>query len=118
MAGTRELLAPHLLVEADVNQGLPGIADIAGGAPGVASHFGAPRADVVLAVLTKAEDDLPSGFEERLAHFGVGRLLGHGRAIVHGPAAAPVVLQVIDAPRGVLLGILRVMVDADRKSGA
>src|SRR5450432_1666161 len=100
------LLAAGLELEADVVHGLPTVVDVAGGAPQIAADFVAPLANIQVAVLAKAVDNGAAGVRQRIPHLGVGG--GHGglAVVVNLRGAAPVVLQIVDAPGGVSLGIL------------
>ena len=93
----------------------------------VGADRGAPLPDRVPAVLAERVDDGTAGGLEGLAHFVVGgdhqahlrgfvvgRLGGHHR----GAEAAEVVLQVVDAPGGVELGVLHLVVERGGEAGA
>src|SRR5205823_6323224 len=94
-------------VEADLHRLRPVVADVAGGAPGVAADVGvvAPLPDVVAAVLADAEHDVARGLVEDGAHQPVRLLLpldARGRRAV----AAPVVLEVVHPPLAPLRHVL------------
>ena len=104
-----------LLLAEDGVDAVPVGIDVAGGAPQVAAQRGRPLPDRIPAVLAEREDDRPAGGLQRLAHLVVGgdheahlRGLVVGRLLLHDrfDEAAQVVLQVVDAPRGVHLCVL------------
>ena len=121
MAGTCVPGESHL-VEADLGHALPGIVDVARGAPEIAAHVGAPLPHIVPAVLAKAVDDGAAGLEQCLMHFLVGLVhdlhllcLIVGRLLAHDLAkTAEVILQVVDAPLRIGLGVLLFMPIAAR----
>src|SRR5581483_9353470 len=99
-----------------MGHGSPRITNVAGGSPKIAACFCAPLRPVEDAVLAKAVDDWPAGMEQGLSHFGVNR--GHGMIIVDLAGAAPIVLQVIDSPSRVGVGVLLLMLKAAFVAGA
>src|ERR1035438_824987 len=116
MSGFGVLLQVDLLNESQVRHGGPRIANVAGGAPEVAAHFRAPLPDLRVAVLAEAINNGPSGSTQRVAH-----LLVYGLHFVVGievPRPAPVVLQVIDAPRSPGLSVLLFMTESAFVAGA
>ena len=76
------------------------------------AHALRPRPRLRRAPLAQREDDRPAARAQRLAHLRV-RV-----ARVLALAAAPVVLEVVDAPRGVALRVLRLVVLRARPPGA
>ena len=102
--------------EADAGHAAPGVADVAGGAPAVAADLGAPLPHVAHAVLAEAVDDVAVDLVERLSHDEV-RLLQLGQVgfgLGDLAVGAPVVLQIIEAPLGITLGVLRLVLVAGR----
>src|SRR5204863_3861569 len=96
--------------------GVPGIANIAGGAPGVAADFGPPFPNFRAAVLAKTVENRPAGFEQRVAHFLINGL--HFFIGVEGAGAAPVVFEIVDAPGGESFGVLLFVAVAAFVAGA
>src|SRR6267142_5920521 len=85
---------PAVLGETDAGYGLPGVADVAGGAPGVGKAGPVGRA-FEGSVIGEAEDDIAAGIAKGFGHFfGLGRF-----------DWIPVVLEIIDAPGGPLFGV-------------
>src|SRR5712692_3975021 len=78
---------------------IPTIGDVAGGAPEIAD-IARPEPGFVAAPFAEAENDRAAGGFQRVAHGGVSGL-GVFRAGV-----APIVFEVIDAPRSVLQSVL------------
>ena len=76
------------------------VGDVAGGAPEVAD-IRRPLPRLVLAPFAETEHDRPAGGVQCVAH----RLVGFAR--IRGAVVAPVVFQIIDAPRGVQPGVLK-----------
>src|SRR5258707_10495770 len=58
-----------VLCKSDSGIRIPGVADVAGGAPGVAADFGSPLPNIGAAVLAKTVKDGAAGFEKSIAHF-------------------------------------------------
>ena len=86
----------RILAESDARHRLPRVADVAGRAPEIPTDRRRPRPHVVPAVLTQTEYDWPSRRLQRVAHLLVDGL--HLIIFIYAPRAAPVVLQVVDAP--------------------
>ena len=79
----------------------------------------APLPDVAHAVLAEAEDDVPAAVVQGLAHHAIG--LDEGLAVgVRGNVAvgAPVVLEIVDAPLGIGVGVLLLVLPTGREAGA
>src|SRR5712691_7901956 len=89
----------------------PAIGDVAGGAPKVADVF-CPKPGLVGAPLAEAENNGTAGGFQGVAHGGVGSLG------VFGASVAPIIFKVIDAPGGVLEGVLKFMAAASGTLGA
>src|SRR5216684_1584153 len=89
----------------------PTVGDVASGAPEVANVSG-PEPRLVRAPLAEAENNGAARGLQSVAHGGVGGL-GVFRAGV-----APIVFEVVDAPGGVLEGVLKFMAAAARTFGA
>jgi len=79
----------RVLREADGGHGIPGVADVAGGAPGVAADFRSPLPNIGAAVLAKTVEDGAAGFEKSIAHFLINGL--HFFIGVEVAGAAPIV---------------------------
>src|SRR5579883_2226668 len=86
-----------VLLEPDVRHGIPGIADVAGSPPEISTHIRSPLPHILPAVLAQAEDYGPARLAQRVTHFLINGLLFFRRIKIAG--AAPVVLEIIDAPR-------------------
>src|SRR5713101_99844 len=83
----------------------PAIGDVAGGAPEVA-NVARPEPGLVGAPLAEAEDDGAAGGFQGVAHGGVGC-----RGVLRA-GVAPIVFEIVDAPGGVLQGVLIFMAAA------
>src|SRR5580692_4065980 len=94
------------------------VVDVACRAPQITAYFRPPLPYIVPSILAKAIDDGSPGRNQRFVHLLVSRLL-HFESLLtmliagllfHQLAkAAQVILQVIDAPRGVHLCVLLLM---------
>ena len=116
MAGPGELFAARLIVEAEARHGPPVVADIARGAPEIAARGRAPFADVLPSVLAQAENHRPLRGAQREPHLLIRRFQLVG--MVDLRRAAPIVFQVIDAPRRPRLRVLLFMPVAGKITGA
>jgi len=94
--------------------------DVAGGAPEVAAEGGRPLPDRIPPVLAEGKDDGAAGGFERLGHLVIGcdheaHLRGAvvgGLFFHHGrDEAAEVVLEVVDTPGGIEIGVLLLMAE-------
>src|SRR4051812_28482961 len=90
---------------------IPARVDVAGGAPRMAD-LRRPVPGLVVAPLAHAEQHRPPGATDGVAHGGVGA------ARVQALAVAPVVLDVVEAPAGVVDGVLVLVATAARASTA
>ena len=120
MAGAGVLFVA-VLRETDAGHASPRVADVAGGAPAVAAHFRAPLPHVTHSVLAEAVYDVAVGFVEGPAHDRI-RLLQFRQVLlvlvdVAAGVRAPVILQIIEAPLGVTLCVLGLVLVACRKPG-
>src|SRR5271166_6910615 len=88
----------------DLHHAFVGVVDIAGGAPQVAADLRSPLPHIVAAVLAEAVDDWAVGRAQGVAHLLVDGT--HSRVGIEAAGTAPVVLEVVHAPRGVGLGVL------------
>src|SRR5437773_7328597 len=93
-----------VLRKTDLSHGVPSIANISRGAPGIAANLGPPLPHVIAAVLAKTIEDRPPRFQERVTHLLVNAL--HFPISINIASPAPVVFQIIDAPSSVGPGIL------------
>ena len=93
----------RLLVDV-IQHAVPLVADIAGGAPQIAAYLRSPLLHAAQSVFAKAEHDGSLGAFQSLSHLLIDRLKLF--VFVDRTGAAPVVLQVIDAPGRVHLGVL------------
>src|SRR5579872_900993 len=87
----------------------PAVLDIVGGAPQIAAHFLAPQPWLMLAPLANAEHNRPAAGIKRGPDIGVR---GFRTLVIQ--RVAPVILQVIDPPRGVHNRILVLVPKAAR----
>ena len=93
-----------VLVEADDGHSVVPVADVARRAPQVAPDRRSPLPHALEAVLAQAVNDGPPRARQGVVHLLVRGL--HLGGLIDPRSAAPIVLQVIDAPVGVLLGVL------------
>src|ERR1019366_10254842 len=105
----------HLLFDVG-HHAIPRITDVAGGAPQVTADVGSPFFHAAHAVFAQAIDNRPASRGERVSHFLVDGL--QCIVLVDRARAAPVVLQVIDAPGSPHLRILRFVTVAGWIAGA
>ena len=126
MAGAGIFFEARLLVQDHVHS-VPVGRNISGRPPQVAPSRGSPLPHSVHAILAEGINDWPPGGLQRLVHLGVSgahhaHLLGLvvGRLLLHHllDEAARVVLQVVDAPLGVELGVLLLVIVRGLKTGA
>src|SRR6185312_8597027 len=87
----------------------PAVLDIVGGAPQIAAHFLAPQPWLMLAPLANAEHNRPAAGIKRGPDIGVR---GFRTLVIQ--RVAPVILQIIDAPRRVHERILVLVPKAAR----
>src|SRR6185312_3266040 len=83
------------------------VLNIAGGPPGISANFRSPFPGIIAAVLAQAEENRAARGLKRVTHLLINR--AHIRILVDSSRAAPVVLQIVDAPLCVSLRILRFM---------
>src|SRR5262249_48740235 len=104
-------------------QALPGIGDVAGGAPGVAADLGTPIPNVAPAVLAETEDDVAIELVQSVVHdlvrlFERGNV-GHLRpTAAHRVVGTPIVFQVVETPIGKALGVLLLVLPTGRAAAA
>src|ERR1051326_5300986 len=109
-------LTRHSGSKPDTIQRLPAVADVARRAPEVSTNLRAPLPHLVAAVLAQAVDDWAPGLQQRVTHLLVDRL--HVLVFVDVAGAAPVILQVVEAPRRILLRVLLLVSEAAFVAGA
>ena len=113
----------YLLLEADAVEALPSVGDVARGTPRVGIDRFAPLPDVGHAVLAEAVEDVAGLLSQVALHEEVGTdVAGDGLPVgllgMLASIAAPVVLQVVDAPAVVALGVLQLVVDRTEVAAA
>src|SRR5262249_8208282 len=103
-AGTGELLMAGLR-KTNSRHARPGVADVAGHAPEIATDFGAPLPDFAVAVLAHAEPELAIESVKHATHQNVWLLIVLELVSAAG-VRAPVVLEIVEAPPGPRAGVL------------
>src|SRR5689334_24036532 len=105
-----------VLAEADFGHRVPRVPDISGCPPKIPTDVRPPLPNIRPPILAKAKHDGTPNLLKRITHLLVNGL--HVLVFVDIGCAAPIVLEVIDAPRSVRAGILQLMAITAFISGA
>src|SRR5262249_52697259 len=100
-------LGKLILAKSDARHRIPRIAYIARRAPKIAAHVGSPFPNIMPAILAKAVDDGTAGGLESVTHLLIDG--GHLFVGIQDSRAAPVVLQIVDAPGSIASRVLLFM---------